>query len=100
MLIKIKQDDIPFIEDQCINKAINLTQNDIQSMIKCANFIHQLCNEKDKKTDSELIKDFINLVLEPIHKDIKEYFNILFSKSEEFEKLCKPEFEKLCKYIK
>ena len=59
MLIKIKQDDIPFIEDQCINKAINLTKNDIQSMIKCANFINQLCNEKDKKTDSELIKDFI-----------------------------------------
>ena len=51
-----------------------LTNNEIQDMIKCSNFIHKLCEDKDKKTDQELITKFIKLVLDPEYKGYSACF--------------------------
>jgi len=49
-----------------------VTNNEIQDMIKCSTFIHNLGEIKGKKNDKELIKAFINEV--PKHKGIGAHF--------------------------
>ena len=49
-----------------------VTNNEIQDMIKCSTFIHNLGEIKGKKDDKELIKAFINEV--PKHKGIGAHF--------------------------
>ena len=63
----------------------SITNNDIQEMFKCSNFIHGLGVIKGTKNDKDLIKEFINEVQRT--KNIKESFKNYAKCSEKILKL-------------
>ena len=73
--------------EELINKSEDksITNNDIQEMFKCSNFIHGLGLIKGIKNDKDLIKEFINEVQRT--KNIKESFKNYAKCSEKILKL-------------
>ena len=85
-LANIDDNDIKKYEElvaKSENKSI--TNNDIQEMIKCSNFIHNLRVIKGKKNEKDLIKEFINKVQRT--KTISESFKKFAKSSEKILKL-------------
>ena len=92
-----KKGSIKFIAKLEINDIINLgelvnmsddsfvTNNEIQDMIKCSTFVHNLGEIKGKKNDKELIKAFINEV--PKHKGIGAHFQNYTNKAAQIQEL-------------
>ena len=68
-----------------------VTNNEIQDMIKCSNFIHNLLS-KEKKTDEQLIKDFINEV--PKIKGIEAHFQNYTNNAGEIQDLFSKKLDK------
>ena len=69
-----------------------VTSNEIQDMSKCSNFIHNLGEIKGKKTDKDLIQDFIKEV--PKVKGIEAHFQNYTNNSGQIQELFSKNLDK------
>ena len=89
----LNDDDIRKLQELVtISDDTFVTNNDIQDMIKCSNFIHSFGEIKGKKSDKELIEAFIKAV--PQHKGIAAHFKNYSEHAGEIRELFSKELDK------
>ena len=92
-IAKLDDNDIRTLQE-LVNMSDDtfITNNEIQDMIKCSKFIHNLGDIKGKKNDKDLIRDFINEV--PKIKNIAVHFLNYTNNSSEIQELFSKKLDK------